>query len=155
MREYYPRKLLGPLKSGMGRGLRPSVASLVERTPAARPLLSVGCASGSTSGTASRGGWAAEILIILPRDFGSSYLFACNDTRQWGLRCSLLSPFAYLPLSVTTLQALETLSGVSSLQVNTAVLSAQAARSFEVWDGTWPPSVGGTLPYSSFPLVCR
>ena len=52
-RQYYPRKLLGPLKSGMGRGLRPprSVAS-VERTPAARPLLSIGRASGSTSGSA-------------------------------------------------------------------------------------------------------
>ena len=74
-RQYYPRKLLGPWKSGMGRGLRPSVASLVERTPAARPLLSVGRASGSTSGSASRGGWAAEIFILLPRDFGSSYLF--------------------------------------------------------------------------------
>ena len=36
-----------------------------------------------------------------------------------GLRCSLLSPFANLPLSVTTLQALETLFGVASLQVNT------------------------------------
>ena len=53
IRQYYPRKLLGPLKSGMGRGLRPprSVAS-VERTPAARPLLSIGRASGSTSGSA-------------------------------------------------------------------------------------------------------
>ena len=53
LRQYYPRKLLGPLKSGMGRGLRPprSVAS-VERTPAARPLLSIGRASGSTSGSA-------------------------------------------------------------------------------------------------------
>ena len=53
LRQYYPRKLLSPLKSGMGRGLRPprSVAS-VERTPAARPLLSIGRASGSTSGSA-------------------------------------------------------------------------------------------------------
>ena len=53
IRQYYPRKLLGPLKSGMGRGLRPprSVAS-VERTPAARTLLSIGRASGSTSGSA-------------------------------------------------------------------------------------------------------
>ena len=151
MRQYYRRKLLSPLKSGMGRGLRPSVASLVERTPAARPLLSIGRASGSTSGSASRGGWAAECFIPLPRDFGSSYFFVFYDTKQWGLRCSLLSPFAYLPLSVTTLQALETLSGVSSLQVNMAVLSAHAARSFEVWDGTRPPSVGGTLPKLALP----
>ena len=82
IRQYYPRKLLGPLKSGMGRGLRPSVASLVERTPAALPLLSIGRASGSTSGSASRGGWAAEIFILLPRDFGSSYLLASNDTKS-------------------------------------------------------------------------
>ena len=131
------------------------MASLIERTPAARPLLSIGRASGSTSGSASRGGWAAEKFILLPRDFGSSYLFAYNDTNSgptlfFALTIRLLSS----PLSYT-LQALETLSGVTSLQVNTAVLSAQAARSFEVWDGTRPPSVGGTLPYSSFPLVCR
>ena len=70
LRQYYPRKLLGPLKSGMGRGLRPSVASLVERTPAARPLLSIGRASGSTSCSASRGGWPAEILFSCPVTLG-------------------------------------------------------------------------------------
>ena len=51
LRQYCLRALLGPCKSGMGRGLRPSrpVASHVERTPAARPLFSTGRASGSTS----------------------------------------------------------------------------------------------------------
>ena len=102
MRQYYPRKLLGPLKSGMGRGLRPSVASLVERTPAARPLLCIGRASGSTSGSASRGGWAAEIFILLPRDFGSSYLFAYNDTKSgptlfFALTICQSSPLSYHP----------------------------------------------------------
>ena len=50
---------------------------------------------------------------------------------------------------------IETLSGLATLQVNTAVLSVQAAKSFEVWDGTRPPSVGGTLPHSPFPPVYR
>ena len=99
IRQYYPRKLLGPLKSGMGRGLRPSVASLVERTPAARPLLSIGRASGSTSGSASRGGWAAEIFILLPRDFGSSYLFAYNDTKSGPTLFFALTICQYSPLS--------------------------------------------------------
>ena len=42
IRQYCPRKLSSPLKSGMGRGLQPPrpVASRVERTPAAHPLLS-------------------------------------------------------------------------------------------------------------------
>ena len=102
LRQYYPRKLLGPLKSGMGRGLRPSVASLVERTPAARPLLSIGRAPGSTSGSASRGGWAAENVILLPRDFGSSYLFAYNDpnsgpTLFFALTICQSSPLSYHP----------------------------------------------------------
>ena len=102
LRQYYPRKLLGPLKSGMGRGLRPSVASLVERTPAARPLLSIGRASGSTSGSASRGGRAAEKCILLPRDLGSSYLFAYNDTKSgptlfFALTIRLSSPLSYHP----------------------------------------------------------
>ena len=40
-------------------------------------------------------------------------------------------------------------------EATSAVLSAQAARSFEVWDGTMSPSVSGTLPHSPFPPVSR
>ena len=84
----------------MGRGLRPhrSVAS-VERTPAARPLLSIGRASGSTSGSAlelvyAGGGGAAEIVIPLPRDFGSYDLFADLPRTDWAraLLCFPQSP---------------------------------------------------------------
>ena len=44
----------------------------------------------------------------------------------------------------TYLQAviLESIQTVAA-ETFAAVLSAQAARSFEVWDGTRPPSVGG------------
>ena len=145
----------------MGRGLRPprSVAS-VERTPAARTLLSIGRASGSTSGSAlelvyAGGGGAAEIVIPLPRDFGSYDLFADLPRTDWAraLVCFPQSPI--FPSQLPPCRLIETLSGVASLQVNTAVLSAQAPRSFEVWDGTRPPSVGGTLPYSPFLLICR
>ena len=150
------------MKSGIGRGLRPprSVASRVERTPAARSLLSIGRASGSTSGSALelysvRRGGAAEIFIRLPRAFGSYDLFAGLPRTEWGLA---LLCFPHSPIFTSQLppcRLIETLSGVASLQVNTAVLSAQATRSYEVWDGTRPPSVGGNLPYSPFLLVCR
>ena len=121
-RQYYPRKLLGPLKSGE-RGLRPprSVAS-VERTPAARPLLSIGRASGSTSGSAlelvyAGGEGAAEIFIPLPRDFGSYDLFAYLPRTDWA--CALLC-FPHSPIFPSQLppcRLIETLSGVASLQV--------------------------------------
>ena len=69
-------------ETGMGRGLQPPrpVVS-VERTPAVRPLVSIGRASGSTSGSAlelvyAGGGGAAKICIPFPRDFGSYDLFA-------------------------------------------------------------------------------
>ena len=54
LRQYCLRKLLGPCKSGMGRGLWPPrpVASCVERIPAARPPFSIGRAPGSISRSA-------------------------------------------------------------------------------------------------------
>ena len=58
-----------------------------------------------------------EIFIPLPRDFGSYDLFAGLPRTEWGLCPSLLPPFAYLPLSVTTLQAYRNpfrSSGISS-----------------------------------------
>ena len=147
----------------MGRGLRPprSVASRVERAPAARPLLSIGRASGPTSGSAlelysvRRGGGGAKFLspCYVPSGLTISSVVNREQSGAWALLCFPHSPI--FPSQLPPCRLIETLSGVASLQVNTAVLSAQATRSFEVWDGTRPPSVGGTLPYSPFSFICR
>ena len=96
-----------------------------------------------------------RILSPLPRDFGS-YDLLDGYQEQCGTQVILRFPHSHIFLSqLPPCRFIETLSELASLQVNTAALSAQAARSFQAWDGTRPPSVGGTLLHSHFPPVCR
>ena len=93
----------------MGRGLRlpRPVTSRVERTPAARPLLSIRRALCSTSGNSatctsvSRGGGGRDVS---PLAAGLRVVRSLEWLARYPAHSSF-PPFAYLSLSVTTLQA--------------------------------------------------